>query len=139
MQYPHKSRPGSGIVLPILTVFLLALPVLIGCNGDCPDEPVKHTITIVSDGTNCKLVGEAGTDVSVNPGEWVVWKNQYGSDVELFFGHTNRLFGVTEAVVYNNSELQLMILEGADPESHSYDVPCAETQPGPKIVVNPPN
>lgn len=136
----HRSRRISGIIPALLAALLLALTPLLGCDGDCPPDPVKHTIVITTDGTHCKLTGETGSDVTVNPGEWVVWDNQHGSDVLLNFGTARRLFGVHNAVVYPNSKLELRVRDDAAYDSpHQYTVPCAASHPGPVIVVNPPN
>lgn len=139
MQHPSKSRFESALIFVVLAAVTLALMPLTGCNGDeCPC-PVEHTIVITTEGSHCKLTGESGTDVTANVGEWVVWDNQHGSDVQLNFGSSYRLFGVHQAIVYANSTLELRVRNDADAIAHEYNVPCASTHPGPKIVVNPPN
>jgi hypothetical protein len=138
MKHPLNPLTGTGIVLAVLAVCVVALIWLNGCE-DCPD-PVVHTIVITTEGSHCKLsADDGGASVTVNIGEWVKWKNEYGSDVILNFGSSKRLFGVLKAVVYANSELELRVPVGAESGSHEYNVPCATTHPGPVIVVNPPN
>lgn len=142
MKHPHKSRAGSGVILTFSAILLLALMSLPGCNGDDRPGRVEHVITITPDGSHCKLAGDGGgATVTVDVGDWVIWKNEYGSDVSLIFGDAKRLFGVYKAVVYANSDLELRVRNDADSDinGHSYNVPCAATHPGPKIIVNPPS
>jgi hypothetical protein len=103
--------------------------------------PVEHVITIATDGTICKLTDANGNiDVGVKPGEWVIWVNNFGSDVELTFG-TQRLFGVRSAIAYASASeepLRLKVRRDAVLDTHKYNTNCGTTLPPPGIVVNPP-
>jgi hypothetical protein len=102
---------------------------------------VEHIITIKSDGQRCSIVDENdNTQISVNPEDRVTWKNELGSDVQLNFGMSKRLFGVLRAIVYaDGPPLTLTVRPDAESGEHGYTDNCGSTQPGPVIIVNPPN
>ena len=133
------KRVFKNIVVSVtLAVAVTSLVILLGsCDGE-----TTHKFIIKNDGGICKIVDESDNlDITVHPGDWVVWENQYGSDVELIFPPaTTRLFGVQKATSYSSGDqLKLQIREDADTGStFKYDTNCGTTLPGPGIIVCPP-
>ncbi len=105
----------------------------------CPK--VEHHIYITKDGQRCKIADENNnTEIAVNSQDWVTWHNKYGGDVQLTFGGSRRLFGVLKAIVYSDgSPLSLQVNPDAASGRHGYQGNCGITEPGPVIIVNPPN
>jgi hypothetical protein len=143
----------------LIAVAWLLVMVLAGCNGgngepavtETPEETITpppaaadHQLFITVDGPKCKVADAGGNvDIHVQAGDWVVWTNNYGSDVQLTFGPSKRLFGVLKAIVYaDGSPLRLQVREDAnlnDGDPHKYNTNCGATLPGPGIIVDPPN
>ncbi len=145
MQGMIGGRSASCAALAALSSLVIGLGT--GCRhhnegSDSLDQRVttpEQVITITREGTTCKLSDSSNNiDVPVQRGEWVIWRNEYGTDVELTFG-TRRLFGVRSAVAYaDGAPLRLLVRDDAELDTHKYNTNCGSTLPGPGIIVNPP-
>jgi hypothetical protein len=94
----------------------------------------------------CTVVDGAGHPVEVIPGDWVIWINEVGRQVTLRFSPDMRLFGVTEAILYEGNEpLELKVRSDAEfttPQKRHWiriAGPCVSQAPPPEIIVTPPN
>ena len=94
----------------------------------------------------CTVVNSEGGPVTVLPGDWVIWINEVGRKVTVRFSPDLRLFGVTEAILYEGDEpLELKVRSDADlttsQKRHWIRLtgPCVSQAPPPEIIVTPPN
>ncbi|MBI4719995.1 MAG: hypothetical protein HY770_01930 [Chitinivibrionia bacterium] len=115
--------------------------VATGTQDQTPPYGVEHHIYVTRDGQRCKIAdANDNTEIAVNPQDLVTWHNEYGSDVQLNFGGSARLFGVLKAIVYaDGPPLSLAVRPDAEATRHGYQGNCGATEPPPVIIVNPPN
>ena len=121
-----------GALMVVLTLLGTA-----GCNKNAPE----HKLFVRSTGQGvCQIVDADGNaEISVNRGDWVVWQNDFGTDMKIEFGPLKRLFGVLTAVSYANADpLRLQVRADAETGEHRYRHEAGTGQPGPGIIVNPP-
>jgi hypothetical protein len=137
-------------VLSILLILVLSMSI--ACFEQCcPEQPpqqlppsateANHILHINKVGEKYEVTDEGGnTSRRVDRGDWVQWKNHTGSDVELEFGPSKRLFGVLKAVSYSSgTPLKLQVRNDAVIDKHIYLPSGPTTVPPPDLVVNPPN
>jgi hypothetical protein len=136
------SRGAKGVFLAMILV------VMTGCDycdkgdtstsGDSGGK--EHQLYVKASGGYCTVTDADGNvDLNVERGDWITWNNSFGSDIQLNFSELQRLLGVYKAAVYTSGEgLRLRVRMDADYGDHPYVPSCGTTQPGPKIIVNPP-
>jgi len=133
-------RSGRVLFAPLVVLLALSLSNSSCCRSDCCTKDMRQVYIKVA-GDKCQIVDQSGdTKISVTPGDWVVWNNQLGRDVDLNFAPDMRLFGVAYAISYAEGEpLMLQVRGDASAGEHSIEASCGITMPPPVIIVLPPN
>lgn len=137
--------PERVAVLAVFVLFVVAGAGLLsaGPKKEKTKPPVanEHQLYIQEAGARCLCADDKGNRrIVAQPGDWIVWNNQLGENVQISFPPSHRLFGVLEAVVYATGDpLRLQVRSDADRDVEiRYSLSCGTEMPGPSIIVPPP-
>ena len=115
-------------------------------SGPIADESIAgggitHVLHIRSVGGEIQVRDDGGNnDKDAERGDWILWNNHTGADIELEFSRVQKLFGVWNAVSYSTgAPLKLQVRDDAEYVKHTY-LPQgpAVSVPPPAIIINPP-
>jgi plastocyanin len=94
-----------------------------------------NAVTVTIDGCSPRDVnGNYLATVEVNEGDLVVWSNDNGNDVTLYFDEA--LFGEGSVTIRDGKSVGLRVESGTDGNSYYYQVGCTASADGPAMAPN---